>query len=91
VVKKLKRPFPLRLRNEYLAAETLCCATRWAAACSSATASIACSRRLPGIIAQQPAETLTTDYLTHVSTDFQFGCNQLVIETLMIALFEISS
>ena len=44
------------------------------------------SRCLTMIVAQQPSKTPSTHHLTHLPTNCRLGCNQLVIETLMIAL-----
>jgi len=43
------------------------------------------SRCLTMIVAQQSSETLSTPHLTHLPANFWLGCDQLVIETLMIA------
>jgi hypothetical protein len=43
------------------------------------------SRCLTMIGAQQPSETLSTNHLTRLPANLRFGCDELVLKTLMIA------
>src|SRR3989442_366019 len=55
----------------------------------SLKASRVASRRLSVIVAQYTTETLSPPHFAHLATDYRLGGNQLIIQSLMVALLVI--